>query len=259
MRALPADLASRLEGMVAAFVNTHAAPGAAVGVVLGDEPAWHLGYGFTDLDTQVEPDQRTLFRVASITKTFTGTAVVQLRDEGKLRLDDPLVAFVPELKAGRNPFGPIEDVTLRRLLTHQSGLMGEPPTQDLAEHVFPAVEEVLERADLIEVVIPPDAQDKYSNLTYQLLGEVVERVSGRPYREYVDAEILRPLGMADSTFDPSPGQEPRVAKGYDPRIFLEEPPVSIGREKLTDADGGLWSTVIDLARWVAFQFREDGG
>jgi CubicO group peptidase (beta-lactamase class C family) len=91
---------------------------------------WSGGYGFADLATRRAPDGRTLYRIASITKTFTGTAIMQLRDEGELHLDDPAVAHLPELRDAISPFGAVETVTIRRLLSHESGLMGDPPDTD---------------------------------------------------------------------------------------------------------------------------------
>ncbi len=111
----------------AAFVKEHRLPGAAVGVVVGDELVWSAGFGYADVDTARPHDAQTLFRIASITKTFTATAILQLRDDGLLHLDDPAVSYLPELREARSPFGAIETVTIRRMLSHESGLMGDPP------------------------------------------------------------------------------------------------------------------------------------
>ena len=102
-------------------------PGGVAGVVRGDEMAWSAAVGFADLSARrlAEPD--LLCSIASITKTVTGTAVMPLRDQGRLTLDDPVVAWLPELNAGVSPHGPIEAVTIRRMLSHESGLPAEPP------------------------------------------------------------------------------------------------------------------------------------
>ena len=125
-----AGLGDRFEQTVAAFVKEHRLPGAAAGVVVGDELVWSGGYGFADVAGRRAPDARTLYRIASITKTFTGTAIMQLRDAGTLHLDDPAVAHLPELRDAISPFGPVETVTIRRLLSHGPGLMGDPPDTD---------------------------------------------------------------------------------------------------------------------------------
>ena len=120
----------RLEAIAASFVTEHRLPGAAVGIVRDGGLAWSHGYGFADRDAGRRPDAHTLYRVASITKTFTASSILQLRDAGRLRLDDPLVLHVPEAAAITNPFGPVEDITLRRLLMHTSGMQGEHPIDD---------------------------------------------------------------------------------------------------------------------------------
>jgi CubicO group peptidase (beta-lactamase class C family) len=202
-------------------------------------------------------ERGTRFRVGSITKTFTGTAIVALRDEGALRLDDPLVAHLPEFAAVRNPWGPIEEVTLRRLLTHEAGLPSEAPVLDWATERFPSIEEIVGGFDHLELSVAPDSRAKYSNLGYQLLGEVIARVSGASYRACIAERILDPLGMRDSGFEGELPEGGALASGHFPRSFSDVPPISPARMKGTDAEGGLISTVPDLARWASLQFRTD--
>jgi len=233
-------------------------PGAAAGVVCGDELAWRAGTGFADVAarTATDPDRR--YGIASITKTFTGTAVMRLRDAGRLGLDDPAVAWLPELRALASPFGPVEAVTIRRMLSHESGLPAEPPGTDWAVPVYDgAPDRTLGRAAEITVEFPPHARHGYSDLAYQWLGEIVTRASGMPYPEYVRDAILEPLGLAATGFPPRSGwptAAQRCATGYDWRGLSDDldpappmPPVW--------AEGGLWSCVPDLGRWISFQLR----
>lgn len=125
-----AAVTNTLEAKAASFVKEGRLPGAAVGVVHGDELAWFAGIGFADVAERRAPEPTTLFRIGSITKTVTGTAIMQLRDEGRLRLDDPAVVYLPELRDAASPFGPIETLTIRRMLSHESGLQGDPPGTD---------------------------------------------------------------------------------------------------------------------------------
>jgi CubicO group peptidase (beta-lactamase class C family) len=242
-------LTSDFEADVAAWLRAQSAPGVAVGVVLDGALAWSFCDGFADVEAATVPEEDTPFRVASVTKTFTATAIGQLHDAGALSFDDPVVDHLPELKSAIDPFGPVDDLTLRSLLTHRSGLTAEPPLQDWRGRRFPPIEETLAAADRIEVVVPPGAVEKYSNLGFQLLGEVVARASGRPFQEFVQERILSPLGMDRSGF----GTPSDAATGYDRRPFADAPGVSVGRTKPTDAEGGLWSTAADLARWLSFQ------
>ena len=208
-----ADVVLKLEARAASFVKENRLPGAAVGVVHGDELVWSAGIGFADVASQRPTDDATLYRVASITKTFTGTAILQLRDEGLLHLDDPAVVYVPELRGASSPFGDIETVTIRRILSHESGLVSEPPGTNWMTPTYEGVaERNLARVAEIGTRIPPNVQQKYSNLGYQLLGEIVARLSGLPYVEYVRASILDPLDMAGSVFEPLPRNSTRVAR-----------------------------------------------
>ena len=233
-------------------------PGAAVGIVHGDELVWSAGVGFADVATRRAPDRLTLYRIASITKTFTGTAIMQLRDEGRLHLDDPAVAHLPELRAADSPFGPIETVTIRRMLSHESGLMSEPPGTDWrAPRYEGSIERNLARAAEIGTKVPPNVQWKYSNLAYQLLGEIVARASGTPYLEYMRTAILEPLGMTDSAFEPLPdAMLSRRATGYAGRFLSDELDLASIPPTIW-AEGGMWSCVGDLAKWLSFQFREN--
>jgi CubicO group peptidase (beta-lactamase class C family) len=255
-----AKITDELEGKAASFVKEHRLPGAAVGVVHGDDLVWSAGIGFADIAARREPDASTLYRIASITKTFTGTAIMQLRDEGRLHLDDPIVSYVPELRDAASPFGSIETVTIRRMLSHESGLMSDPPGTDWSTPSYEAlVERNLERVGEIGTRVPPNTQQKYSNLAYQLLGEVVARVTGAPYVDHVRSAILEPLGMVNTHFEPlSEDALARRATGYDARWLSDELDLA-DISMMVWAEGGLWSCVSDLARWLAFQFHEDGG
>jgi CubicO group peptidase (beta-lactamase class C family) len=256
-----AELAPRFESKLAAYVKDRRLPGAAAGVVVRDRLVWSGGYGFADIAGRRPPDARTLYRIASITKTFTGTAIMQLRDEAKLHLDDPAVTYLPELRGAVAPFGPVETLTIRRMLSHESGLMGDPPDTDWTRNRYEGSPLAnLARAAEIGARIPPNTQQKYSNLGYQLLGEIVSRVSGIPYVEHVQRHILDPLGMTSTSFEPLPPElAQRSAVGYQGRWMSDELQLANEWGEQVSAEGGLWSSVEDLGRWIGAQFREDGG
>jgi D-alanyl-D-alanine carboxypeptidase len=253
-------VAEKLEAKAARFVKDKRLPGAAVGVIHGDELAWSAGIGFADMASRRAPDTTTLYRIASITKTITAAAIMQLRDAGRLELDDPITVHLPELRAGTGTLGSIEAVTIRRALSHESGLTSEPPGTDWAVPRYEGLAaRSLARVNEIGTRVPPNTQWKYSNLAYQLLGEIVARVSATPYVEYVRSEILEPLGMASTAFEPLPDAlVTRRATGYGPRWFSDELDIAPAMPGVW-AEGGLWSCVDDLARWVSFQFRVDAG
>jgi CubicO group peptidase (beta-lactamase class C family) len=247
--------AQEFAAKLASFVKEGRLYGAAAGVIHGDELVWSAGSGFADAAAGRMASPSTLYRIASITKTFTGTAIMQLRDAGKLGLDDPAVKWIPELADSASP-ATIEAVTIRRLLSHESGLRSEPPGTDWMRQspVYEGfVDQNLDRVTEIFTAVGPNRQTKYCNLGYQLLGEIVHRASGSPYPDYLAREILRPLGMSSTSFEPLDGAlAGRAAVGYGARAFSDELDVAPLMSPIW-AEGGLWSTVEDLARWLAFQ------
>lgn len=231
-------------------------PGLALGIVCDQELVWSKGFGYADSRTRRTPDARTLFRVASITKTFTATAILQLRDEGGLSLDDPLHQHLPEFAAAKVRTGTVEQITLRRLLTHHSGLATEAPLPCWDADKFPTREEMLAALPDTEIVLRPDVAFKYSNLAFGLLGEVIARVSGLPYSEYLQARILEPLGMRSSVLEVSDDLKRRLAVGYYACHFDDgfDPAPYVPLNGLA-ACGQLYSSVEDLACWISLQFQ----
>lgn len=259
MPTLPSD---RLQDLVAAKRADAGLPGVAAGIVAGDGLAWFSGQGWADLERGPAPTDRSLGRVASVTKTFTATAIMQLQDRGLVSLDDPIEAHLPEFGAVRETGGRRVDVTIRRLLTHRSGLVTEsPPTEWGGPDgpAFPSSEALLLALPETAVVIPADSAFKYSNLAFALLGEVIARRTGRPYVEYVQAEIFDPLGMDDSTFAPDDRRQPLVMTGYSPGEYSDRPvPAPVASLRGLTSAGQLYTNTHDLAEWVAFQLRGNG-
>jgi len=245
------NVAAQLEARAATYVKENRLPGASVGVVHGHSLAWSAGIGFADVASRRPPESTTLYRVASITKTFTGTAIMRLRDEGKLGLDDPIGKHVPEVAH-------LKGVTIRRLLSHESGLQSEPPDTDWRRVRYEAsVAKNLARAGEIATRVPPNTQRKYSNLGFQLLGEVVSRCSGMPYVQHIHGTFLDPLEMRHSGFEPLPESTASLrATGYAGRFVSDELAPS-STAPTVYAEGGLWSCVEDLARWIAYHLRDD--
>jgi CubicO group peptidase (beta-lactamase class C family) len=247
--------AEQFDAKLASFVRDNRVYGAAAGIVHGGELVWSGGAGFADLAARRPSGSDVLYRIASITKTFTGTAVLQLRDAGKLDLDDQIIKWIPELADSASP-ETIGGVTIRRLLSHEAGLVSEPPGTDFWAEP-PTYQGVmarnLERVSEIFTAVPPNTQLKYCNLGYQLLGEVVSRVSEIPYPQYVAERILTPLEMSSTGFEPfEPALAERCAVGYSGRAFSDELAVAPAMPPEW-AEGGLWSTVPDLGRWLSFQ------
>ena len=239
-------------------------PGLAAGILRDGELEWTGGFGVADLAAGNRPDGGTIARVASITKTFTATAIMQLRDRGLLGLDDPLTAHLPEFGRVLETGGRAADVTLRRMLTHYSGLSTETALLSWGAEEFPGLDEVLGALDRTEVVIPADSQWKYCNLAYGLLGEVVARLSGTACADYLRDNVMGPLGMASSAFEREDLPAEHLYTGYDAVV-----PGDPSRTELRVAQyrhlngiasaGQLHSTVEDLARWISFQVGGQSG
>ena len=249
---------TEITGLVERTVAEQRLPGIAVGIVNGQSLKWSQGFGFADLDTQRPFTRESICRVASITKTFTTTAILQLRDEGRLDLDDPLERHIREFSTTQARAGSIARVTIRRMLSHHAGLTTEVPLPCWDVQEFPTREAVLAAIPRMEVVIPQDSAFKYSNIAFGLLGEVISRVAGRPYFDYVCDEILAPLGMEFSFFERNDEMRQSLATGYLPNPYDDEllpaPYVPLNG---VAACGQLHSNVVDLAKWISLQFRTD--
>lgn len=256
MSAVDEDVLSTITERIDEITSDQRLPGLVVGIVRDQKLVWSAGFGHSDLEKRTRPDRDTISRVASITKTFTATAIMQLRDAGLLSLDDPLVEHLPEFSAVNARAGTVEGVTIRRMLAHRSGLVTESPFPCWDALEFPSREALLAALPETEIVIPQDSAFKYSNLAFGLLGEVIGRLSGRSYFEYIQAEILEPLGLTSSVFELTDELRPRTAIGYSRSPYADEfPQAPYAPLNGVAACGQLHSTVADLAKWISLQFR----
>lgn len=233
-------------------------PGLSVAVVKDQNVLWSKGYGYSNVEAGVEATSKTIYSICSVSKLFTSIAIMNLYEEGKLRLDDPVVEHLPSFNIQQkyDQSGPI---TIRGLLTHSSGLPREAdaPYWTGPDFPFPSREEVKARLGKQETLYSASTYWQYSNLAMSLLGEVIEQVSGVPYDKYIEDLILKPLQLNNTkTILPRDQWGKQMATGYS----------SIKRDgsrdkmQLFDARGikaaaGFSSTVEDLARFSSWQFR----
>lgn len=231
-------------------VERQPVPGSAFGIVIENELVHAGGFGVRNVTDQSPVDQHTVFRIASMTKSFTAMALVKLRDEGKLEFDAPIADYVPELGALHYPTRDTPPMTVRQLLTMSAGLPQDDPW---ADRQLALTEEELSQLLLngISFSNPPGIKFEYSNLGYAILGRVVTNVAGTRYQTYVTREILTPLGMTSSTFDIKAVAPDRLAMGYrrEDDQWVEEPPLPDGAFA---SIGGLFTTIADFARYMAF-------
>jgi CubicO group peptidase (beta-lactamase class C family) len=232
------------------FLEGKHLPGVAYGIVAGGTLVHTRGLGTLRVGEEARPDGDSVFRIASMTKSFTAATIVSLRDEGRLSLDDPIAAHVPELAELRGPTADSPAITIRHLLTMSAGLATDDPWGDRQQGLDLRSFSELLRGPLT-FAWTPGTRFEYSNLGYGILGRLITNIVGEEYREVVRRRLLVPLGMGATGFlaeEVAPG---RRAHGYVWRdgAFVEEPLDGYGA---LAAMGGIFSSVRDLARWVGF-------
>lgn len=225
-------------------------PGLVVGVVLDGKLVHTRSLGLADVERKIPVTGSTEFRIASMTKSFVAMAALKLRDDGKLRLDDPVARYLPELRRVQPPTGDSPALTIRHLMTMTTGLPEDNPWGDRQMAATNAGIERLVGAGL-SFSNAPGIGFEYSNLGYILLGKVVSKASGMRFQDYVTRQILRPLGMNDTRWEYRQAAPGKLALGYRwERDHWELEPI------LPDGDGaamgGLITTADDFARYVAF-------
>lgn len=226
-------------------------PGLAMGVVYDQEMIWSKGYGVEDLESKDPVTPATLFRLGSVTKLFTATAILQLRDQSKLRLDDPVIQHLPGFEL-QSTFEDAPEITLRHLLTHTAGLPREAAFPYWTTHEFPTTEEVIAAVRQQSAIYPPDKTYKYSNLGMALLGEVIVAASGQSYAEYIQQHIFEPLGMVNSVVVPADEDRRKMATAYMRRQADGSRAVMEYYETRGMAPAAnIVSTVDDMARFAA--------
>ncbi|MES2209728.1 MAG: serine hydrolase domain-containing protein [Chloroflexota bacterium] len=233
-----------------AFLVGKHIPGVAYGVVVGGELIHCRGIGTLRVGEDAVPTADSVFRIASMTKSFTAATVISLRDEGRLSLDDPIARHVPETAALRGPTQDSPAITIRHVLTMASGLATDDPWGDRQQGLDLATFSELLRGPLT-FAWTPGTRFEYSNLGYGILGRLITNVAGAEYREVVRARILDPLEMGATTYLQAEVPADRLAHGYLWRddAYIEEPMDPYGA---LASMGGIFTSVHDLARWVGF-------
>jgi len=233
-------------------------PGMSAAIVDDQDLLWSGGSGFADLASEQPARDDTIYGICSISKLFTGIAVMQLRDQGKFQLDDRVSGLLPWFNLIQ-AFPGSPEITLRALLTHSSGL---PREADMhywmgPDFIFPTQAQLRELLGGQTTIYPADRYYQYSNLALSLAGDIVAEQSGQDYARYVEEHILQPLQLKDTTTDfPTDQREARVATGYgySGRDGALPPLPRYHANAITPA-AGFASTALDLARFASWQFR----
>ena len=239
-----------IDQLMRGFAQRTRVPGIAYGIIV-DGKVVHIGTaGVREVSSRAPVDTGSVFRIASMTKSFTAVAILQLRDAGRLSLDDPVERHVPELAALRYPTSDSPKITIRHLLTHSEGFPEDNPWGDQQLAATDAQMAAMMRSG-IPFSTAPGTNYEYSNYGFAILGRIVASVSGMPYPRYITERVLRPLGMTSTTLEAAAVPAQRLAHGY--RLqdgnWLEE-------KQLPDGSfgpmGGMLTSISDLGRWVGF-------
>ena len=214
-------------------------------------------YGSANLEKNQKIDENTIYHWASNTKPFTGIAIMQLRDRNLLKLDDPVIKYLPELKAVHNPFGEMSAITIRHLLNHTAGFRNstfpykngkdwqpfEPTRYEQIEAMLP----------FTEILFKSGSKYSYSNLGIVFLGQIIERLTGDHYEVYIDKNILKPLEMHRSYFDTTPYH---LLKHRSHSYYIENGKRTEGRfdadSGITVSNSGLNSPLPDMIKYLNF-------
>jgi CubicO group peptidase (beta-lactamase class C family) len=239
----------------------HGVVGGGFAFVHGPAPEQAFFYGHANHENQQPIDSETAYNWASITKTFTAIAILQLRDHGKLSLDDPAVRYVPEMRQVHDAYGPIDAITIRQLLSHSAGFRN--PTwpwdcDDAANCDWQPFEptkwaQVAAMLPYTHIAFAPGSRWSYSNLGYVFLGQIIERISGDDFEVYIDKNILKPLGMTNSYFDRAPYfLEDHVSASYmrsGSTLTLQPLNFDTG---ITTSNSGLKAPIPDMVKYLRF-------
>jgi CubicO group peptidase (beta-lactamase class C family) len=253
----PREKTERIDSYYQEILKEYEIAGSSLRIYADGELQLQASAGMANIEAERFVDERSIFHWASITKTFTGIAIMQLRDRGLLDLADPVSLYLPEIREIHNPYGSNDDITIYHLLTHSSGLRGPTwpwKTEDWHPYEPSSWKQLVAMFPYSKVSFKPGTAWQYSNLGIVMLGMIIEGITTEDYEYYVDKNILKPLGMFDTFFDLAP---PHLLDdlcmsywisgegGYLPAIFN----LNTG---ITVSNGGLNGTMTDMGKYLNF-------
>lgn len=247
----------QLAGVVAKIAVEYDVPGMVAGV-LSDGQEVFAGHGVTSVANPMPADERTLFSIASVSKTFTATALMRLVAEGKVELDAPVRRYVPGLKLADEDVA--ARITVLQLLNHTAGL----DWNLIGEDVDDTLEGFVAAMTGLPLIAEPGTRSSYSQAGYNLLGRVIENVTGQPFEQALASLVLNPAGLTDTVFDLDDVIVRRFALGYnrneDGTLRVAQPWKAFrANARGNNPGGGLASTVSDLLSWARFHLGDGTG
>ncbi len=248
-------VAAALTTFIEREMRVHGIPALSIALVEDQRVVWSRGFGEENIRTHAPATARTVYRVGSVSKLFTDIGVMQLVERGVLDLDAPVQRYLPTFAPVNTSGTPI---TLRQLMSHRSGLVREPPLGHYFDDTSPSLAATVASLDATTLVFRPDTRTKYSNAAIATVGYLLEQRSGAPFSRYLQRTVLTPMGLASSSFDPSPAMKARTADAimwnYHDRPF-PAPSFALGMAPA----GSMYSTMPDLGRFLSVLFAGGRG
>jgi CubicO group peptidase (beta-lactamase class C family) len=249
--------AESLADAIAMTAKEYGVPGMVVGVLSAGQETF-AAHGVTSVQNPLPADERTLFPIASISKTFTATALMCLVADGKVELDAPVRRYVPELKLADEDAA--ARITVLQLLNHTVGL----DWNLIGDGVDDTLEGFVAAMTALPLIAEPGTRSSYSQAGYNLLGRVIEKVTGQPFEQAIADLVLNPVGLQDTVFDLDDVIVRKFALGYnrdeDGALRVAKPWKAVrGSARGNNPGGGLVSTASDVLRWARFQLGDGAG
>ncbi len=242
-----ADISSRMRHFIQEQMAEKNLPALSIAVVDDHRIIWAEGFGLADPRKKTPATAETIYRIGSVSKLFTDIAVMQLVERGQIDLDIPVTTYLPAFQP-KNHFG--KAITLRQLMSHESGLLREPPVGNYFDPTQPSLEQTVASLNETALVYAPQSHIKYSNAAIATVGYLLQKRTGQPFAAYLKHAVLDPLAMEHSSFEPTPTITSKLAAAqmwtYDGRTF-EAPTFQLGMSPA----GCMYSTVTDLGRFVS--------
>lgn len=235
------------------YADSNHLPGVAYGLVVDGKLLYKGSIGYTDVEKKIPVTSSSLFRIASMSKSFATMAILKLRDEGKLNLDDPAYLYIPALRNLKYPTLDAPQITIRHLMTHGAGFpednpWGDRQLADTDKELLALIEKQLSFSN------PPGIAYEYSNLGFALQGMIISKVSGMPYQDYIRKNIFEPLGMNTTTYEYADVAPEKLAHGYRwlNNKWNEEVLLHDTKEGSWGAMGAMISSIDEFANYMGF-------
>ena len=245
------EVIAKLKTVITRELKQKALPAFSITLVDDKRDVWSAGFGFARSEPKRGATSETGYRVGSISKLFTDLAVMQLVEQGKLKLDADIREILPEFQP-KNPFG--KPLTLRQMMSHRSGLIRESPVGSYFDPSGPSIVETVASLNDTTIVYEPGTRTKYSNSGITVVGLAVEKASGMKFSDYIREKILKPIGMSNSDFDRTAHIADNLAEAQMWTVDGRRFPAPVFEFGIFPA-GNLYSTTDDLTKFLRVLFR----